>query len=479
MTMRLDVAGLPRHAWRPATRAPIGLATWLAAGVWLLVPLAYLVIHQGGYGSLERASWVLALGALSITAMNWVAHHGGRHPSFLFLGLGCLFLAGRAMPVLGGEPSRLDLVSFGQGFNVSHDTVSRFTLLVLVSFFFVHVGSLLSRGSADRAPVPAATASFETRAYLLLFLATLPLYLYKNVYYLRYVMEHGGYLAIYLGSEHIEGVGVLARVGSLLCMSAFTLYVFHETDARRARWAIIFFVLAFSIELLIGLRGKFFAIGIALALTYMLRFGGRFSLRGIGALVLVVVGLSLFVEIFREQKDKALTSGTLEIFFDFIAQQGVTAGVVQVVMEDIERYARHAGGYALRQFVVPFLSQQDVPPGWSLANDVSMELQPEAYLLGFGTGSSYLAELLLIGGWLGVMVGSLAIGVILGGLSRLRQGTLGALSFCVVSAVIYYPRTMLQDPGHNLMRYGPPILLLVAIVAAAKGLLVPARRARA
>lgn len=34
--------------------------------------------------------------------------------------------------------------------------------------------------------------------------------------------------------------------------------------------------------------------------------------------------------------------------------------------------------------------------------------------------------------------------------------------FWIVCGVVYYPRTMLQDPVHNLMRYALPTLLMAA-----------------
>ncbi|HEX5636078.1 MAG TPA: hypothetical protein VFY78_03240, partial [Gammaproteobacteria bacterium] len=108
-------------------------------------------------------------------------------------------------------------------FDINADTVITFVPLVLASFFFVHIGSLL-----PRVPRPKLRVStVDARIYLGIFIALLPVYLYKNVYYFNYMMAHGGYLAIYQGVEHVAGVGSLVRAGALLCLAAFTLYFFH------------------------------------------------------------------------------------------------------------------------------------------------------------------------------------------------------------------------------------------------------------
>jgi hypothetical protein len=409
-----------------------------------------------GSGSLQFASLLLAIGCIAITVANWHAHHGGRNPSFIFLALGCIFFAGRAFPVLFGGDSQIARIEFENVFDINVDTVIAFVPLVLTSFLLVHIGSLL-----PRVPGPKLSVStVDARIYLGIFIALLPVYLYKNVYYFNYMMAHGGYLAIYRGTEHLEGIGTTVRLGALLCLAAFTLYFFHEADQKKSRRALIIFLVVFASELLVGLRGKFFVVSLVLFLFYKLRFGGKFSARGLLTLVVAVIIISAVVAAFREQMD---AGALLYLLVMFLSQQGVTAGVNLVVMEGLPYFLPNAGSYFWHQFAAPFYTQLDVPEGWFLANDISMLIMPNAYLLGFGTASSYLAELLLLGGWVGVGMGSLVIGWVLSSLRRFNQGVIGALMFWVACGIVYYPRTMLHEPVHNLMRYGAPILLIAGV----------------
>ena len=263
---------------------------------WAASVLLIALLYQLGFGNLQSASLLLVVGALGITAVNWHEHRGGRSPAFIFLVLGCVFLCGRAFPVLLGEESQLARITFNE-VSVGTDTVMTYVLLVLSSFFFVHIGSLLTAAKK----VELSPSRIDAKIYWVFFLLLLPMYLYKNLYYFKYIMDSGGYLAIYQGTDHLEGVGTVVRIGALLTLAAFTLYFFHETDQRKSRLALILFVVIFASELLVGLRGKFFVITLVFFLFYKLRFGGEFSVRGLLTLLAAIVVIAVVVEVAREQ----------------------------------------------------------------------------------------------------------------------------------------------------------------------------------
>lgn len=409
---------------------------------------------QISHGTSDYAAFALSIGGILILAANWQAHNGGRSASFIFLVLGLTFLCGRALPILFGDDSQLGIIGYGDAYEVAPEHVMKYVLVVLVSFLFVHIGSLLTQEDLPQ----LSDTSHAAKIYRLMFICLLPLLLYKNIYYFNYIMENGGYLAIYQGSEHLDGVGFLPRLGALLCLATFTLYFFHETDKKKSRNALMFFLIIFSSELLVGLRGKFFVTALIFLLFYKLRFGGKFSLRGLAMLMLVIVSIAITVEITREQKSESTVTGSL--LTGFLAQQGVTSGVSMIVLDNASYFAKNPWSYFIHQFAAPFYSQPEVRQGWFVANDISMLVMPEAYSLGFGTGSSYIAELLMLGGWVGVAIGSLFIGWILTKAKRYIHGVRAALMFWVVCGIVYYPRTMLQDPIHNLMRYAVPTIFL-------------------
>ena len=426
----------------------------IIAAIWAIVILFMALAYQISSYDVLTISVLLSIGAILIIVINWHAHSGGRNASFIFLILGLVFLCGRALPVLLGGDSQLAIIGFGTAYKIESEKVMTYAMLVLASFFFVHVGSLLPRAHK----LSLRSDPLDAKFYLFAFILFLPVLIYKNIYYFNYIMNNGGYLAIYQGGDHLDGVGFLSRLGSLFCLSGFALYFFHENDQKKSRFALMLFVIVFSSELLVGLRGKFFATILVLFLFYKLRYGGKFSLPGLLAMLITIITIAIFVEIMREQKTESLISN--EVLIGFLAQQGVSAGVSLLVID--EPYFIHNGtSYFWHQFLAPFISQPDVPQGWFLANDISIMIMPDAYALGFGTGSSYLAELILLGGIVGLLAGSLMIGWFLSVCSRFYQGVSGAIIFWVVIGLVYYPRTMLHDPVHNLIRYSGPIIFLV------------------
>src|SRR5690606_31680519 len=111
-----------------------------------------------------------------------------------------------------------------------------------------------------------------------LYFLTIPFVVIKDVAYLRYTLEHGGYVATYLGGgEHVEQVGVPIRALALLNMVAFLPYLIVETRRRYLQVAITSFLLVLVLELLVGVRGKFFIHLMFLWMVYNIKTGSSFK----------------------------------------------------------------------------------------------------------------------------------------------------------------------------------------------------------
>ncbi|HIF8759062.1 TPA: O-antigen polysaccharide polymerase Wzy [Legionella pneumophila] len=423
--------------------------------VWsILVTLFYCIILISS-DNIWAISVLLSIGSISITLINWYVHNGGINPSFIFLTLGTLFLSGQAIPVLLGYETTLGNILLENQFQIATDIVIYYAALVLSSFLFVHLGSL----SSSQYRVELENTGSDARIYFRIFLLFLPLYLYKNFLYFQFIMSHNGYLSIYQSTEHIEMVGIPLRIAALLCLVAFTLYFYHESDQSKSRWSLIFFIVIFSSEIVIGLRGKFFVTFLIFLLFYKVRFNRKFTIRELLILLLTCSFLALLVIAVREQKD----IDTVMIgLIGFFIQQGVTANMNLLVLNDPSYYFDHSWSYFWHQLGAIFYHQTEVPGGWYLANDISQRTMPMAYSLGFGTGSSYISELFLIGGWPGICLGSFIIGRLLRVLGCQYQGVKGAVTFWGLCGLVYYPRTMLQEPVHNLLRYAIPTLLIAS-----------------
>ena len=162
----------------------------------------------------------LIYGAFMITFMNWYEHKGGMNASFLFLAFGLVFLCGRATPLLIGEDTSLDIVSFGIAHNVTNEVLFDYSFAVILSFYSVHVGSILASRRQTKVNSPKSS---NVDLYLLVFFLSLPIYLYKNYLYYSYLSSLGGYIEMYKSTEHLSEAGPLLRLASVFCPSAFIL----------------------------------------------------------------------------------------------------------------------------------------------------------------------------------------------------------------------------------------------------------------
>jgi len=204
---------------------------WILSLTWITTLSIAIIFHAiGGLWNIHSFSIYLVLSAATLVMLNWHTTAGGRNPSFLFLSFALIFMLGRAIPSVFGGDSQLLRIQFGSEFSARPDTVIVYGILTLASLFSIHIGSSIAK--QEYKDSKNIDATLDAKIYLSIFIAFLPLYLYKNYYYFSYIMESGGYMAIYQDSEHITGVGLLPRISSLICLSSFTLYFFHESDKK-------------------------------------------------------------------------------------------------------------------------------------------------------------------------------------------------------------------------------------------------------
>jgi hypothetical protein len=95
--------------------------------------------------------------------------------------------------------------------------------------------------------------------------------------------------------------------------------------------------------------------------------------------------------------------------------------------------------------------------------DVSMFLNPTAYQMGSGAGSSYLAEAYVAGGLAGVVIVSAALGALFHGMNLYARNPFGLfLIAMILPDVLLMPRGGLLDWVSASLRVGISVLLLVA-----------------
>lgn len=405
-----------------------------------VVSLDFLAI-RAGWLTTEQHAVIVTVCLMGLLLMTWLRFHRGMHPVWLFLGMLLLFQGGRMVAMMmgiEGDPYLIDLQS-PIPFTLTTEANLTATWLLLLSGVAIYIPCSLSyRESSFEAPAGRDV----TLALLMLFLATFPFHIYKNLQYLSYIRSHGGYLAIYTdGGAHLEAAGSLARVLSQVCSSAFLLYFVYEQRKRRLLAVCIAYFAVTVVELLIGLRGKAFLLLFTFLFLYKKKQGSHFQGVPLAILVTALGAVAQLVAGFREMRESAAASPAV-----FLWAQGVSFQVTAVAVGFRHLFSPHGLDYILNQIPLVFVPQDRFGEGQLFGIDLSNFLNAEAMRLGFGTGSTYLAEAYVVGGIPGVGIASALIGMLLSRLHLALRGGSCAFAMVAMTNLIYMPRSGMIEP---------------------------------
>ncbi len=353
-----------------------------------------------------------------------------------------IFQGGRLLAILFGSSDdifRIDLQTLIP-FDIPEQARLTTLLLLSLSASAVYCASL----ALGRKPVLSHANWGHLAPYALaVCLLFYPLHFYKTANYLQYVLQNG-YAALYFDDgQHLKDVGFLARSGSQICQAAFAFYFCWETSLPRLRrWTIPMFVTVVG-ELLTGLRGHSLLLIFSFLFLYKVKSNGRFSLRLLAPLATVMLFVSLFVASFREdvESDDRINPAVL-----FLNSQGVSLQVTEVAVAERSQFERYRWNYLLYPILGEFVHQSDFSNGQRFSNDLSVALNARSFSMGFATGSAYLAEAYLVGGFAGVFLASVAIGWFLSRLNQWLADGRAPLAVMLLASVLFIPRSELMSP---------------------------------
>lgn len=427
----------------------------------LLLLCVAIIIFSSSYVVLNSVTLLFLLLNVFFT---WLYTKKGLHVGFLFQITLLIFQGGRLISyaLLPSQVWVSDLFDAGQ--TLQPETIKQFLIILCMCSYVSYIVFVLRSPFSIKQPIVISADVF-----LWIFFLTLPFYLYKNIFYIKYLLDHGGYIAIYLNEgEHLKEVGWLVRAIAGFSFSAYILYFTHEQNLKRLRMIMLLFLLIFSVELFVGLRGKYFTMVLLNFIFYAKKTGKGFQLKFLIIFLIVAIAISWFIAAFRENYTLEVSNPVADFFY----VQGNSSIVSLLSIEQYERFHPHAWNYLYYQLLAPFINPSNTPPGSFFANDLSYYLNPLAYEAGFGTGSSFIAELYLMNGIISVFIGMLLISFVLSALNGLTQGLPGAISFSVLIGMVYIPRAPLLEALATFIKYGIPCIILYAIVYFLNGLYV-------
>lgn len=417
-------------------KGSIEIATWS-----MIVAAATLLVFLGILSE-SACVWIAALLLVGIFLAAWKAFDRGRHPCFLFLGMLLIFQGGRLIAhILGALPNPMQIeVATAVPFTIGTKAAELTLLMLVLSAICVYAPCRLSYK-----PVVFETtgANHWLQALYLLIFITFPFAFFKNWVYFSFIRDHGGYLAVYTDNAQIlQSAGGFVRVVALINSTALLSAYVIERRQRRTMWILLLYFSLSTLDLFIGFRGKFFLQALVLWYVHKLKRGRGFSLF---PLVVASIGVSVLAVIiagFRQDQSIQLLSP-----IEFLAQQGVSLNVTEAAIAFHHLFHRFALGYLWGGFRNGISPTASMGQGHLWTVDLTVFLNPVAARLGFGTASSYLAELFLLAGTPAVIVGSLTVGLVLAALHKSSSREFGSILLALIlPPLIYLPRLELLNP---------------------------------
>lgn len=399
----------------------------------------------------SRVFGVVCLSALLATSyLTWKQTEQGNHPIFLFMVFLALFQFGRMFSwFMSGEWTLAEFdLAVVLPFTVDDRSLKQAMLMIPLSASFAYLGFFALKGHK----VLTFTRNDQMRGFFgWLYFLTIPFVVIKDVSYLRYTLEHGGYMAAYLGGgEHVEQVGIAIRAIALLNTMAFLPYLILENRKRLILVAIASYLAVLVLELLVGLRGKFFITFMFLWMVYNIKTGSSFKPITAAAVGVGLIAAAVGAEVFRQSRSGGLDINLVQYFFE---RQGVSFFVTVASVIYHQVFESYSLEYLVNQFLVPFQHVSNFGEGALLTLDLTWYLNPVAAKLGFGTGDAYLANLYLFGGYLAVAMGSLLIGVFSSLITRAQSPFWRTIALSILMWIPYLPRSGYLEPVAMSIKY--------------------------
>lgn len=419
--------------------------------------LVSAILVMAGVLSLTACIWISLLLFTGLLYIAWRRFDQGRHPCFLFLALLLLFQMGRlvgfALGVVKDPFSIVVQTLMPLHISVASAEITIFIILLSATCIYAvcawNVKPIVLSPGWEQQWLPAC--------YVLL-AGTFPFVVYKNLQYFMFIRSHGGYLAIFTESEAIaNSAGSVVRIMSLIASNAFILVYVMERRRKQLAMVTSLFLMTTLLELAIGLRGKVFLFLLTLWFIQNLKTGRGFRLISLGIVGLVASFAAVAISGFREMRTAALLGPA-----QFMTVQGISLGVTEVAVEYRPLFRPHALAYMKNEFLTAFYPGSHFGQGQLFDNDLSVFLNADAFRLGFGTGSSYLAEAYLVGGIFAVVCASVLIGLALRQLHAMGKHFVGAVAVAVLlPSVIYLPRAELLGPISSALKSALIFLMMI------------------
>lgn len=293
---------------------------------------------------------------------------------------------------------------------------------------------------------------FKFSTYL--FYITLPIAIYST-YVKLFLVLNDGYLSLFKDNKNTEGLIVL--ICNMVFTFSFYLIISSRPPIGKLKVYAIFYYLTLLLTLLTGQRG--FALCQIVIVSYAIisLYNIKVNFFRIFIFFVGIMFLAIFIEANRSNSDFILNS---DIFVLFIYGQGISLQVLgySIEYQNILNYnflnlfaefrsVAESIYYRLigEKSIITRSAYLSMKEFGHLGLKLSYTLNRDKFFLGQGIGSSYLAELYLVGGKSLVLIGGVLLGYIIEFLNfkMLKNRKYLLLILMFGSSLIFLPRDSL------------------------------------
>jgi len=438
--------------------------------------------------SVESLRYTFVLNVLLSIFFYFILFGRTFHPILIFIGTLTLFQGGLIISSIFDNSIDLSYVSLmGADFFLKEDTVRLTILLICSSYWFAIIGAYI--GSEGKIKNLKEAKEFDNnflkQIFLIIFFIALPFYIYKQLIYFNYFTQYG-YIGFYQSTKYLEEAGFIVRSISFLVPIAFLGFFFLERNKKIILLiSFIFFIISLPV-LISGFRGWFFTFWLTVFLFYKQKFNNKISFKYLFMLIIIFSTIGLFISYTRENPSLTSVFNLQYIFnilinrnpiLEFLKQQGVSFWVTAMAVEFEYEFSSKIFKYLLWEPIAGIYPH--IPTAF--AHDLTQKINYNAYLMGYGTGSSYLAEAYLLGGFLAVFLASLLIGYVLGKLNSFFHYVniyKKILIFTVFQYIFFIPRDLLLMPIAQAIKTGVYLIMLFFIIVFIKQVATSNKRKR-
>lgn len=296
-----------------------------------------------------------------------------------------------------------------------------------------------------------------------------------------------GYLTLYSNDIPSKIPSTIKYFSSFFPIIVFvSLYLFKKKRYIYTSLILYFVYLCYS--LLTGVRGEF-VIGILTISIYLfvdiyikrkIKFNIKNQWRILLVCIFVIPVFLISLNIFNDIRNKQNISN-VNLFSQiqsFLINQSSSVNVISTAIENEVKLKQNKTLYTLGPLIdnlenkikkiIPdfkFYFKDDI--NTSLAVDVSIiQLGQDGYNSGQGIGSQYLAEVFMDYGYLGVIIYSLLLGILIYFVTYFyNYSLLGySLSLLVIQLILYLPRGQAIQPINTLLSFNYWFVIVIIII---------------